>query len=209
MFKQVLFSLSLFTLVTTQAQTVSLKKNVFAGGLNEIQFAIKKYSCNEIILTTDNGDLKKESNCWYNFIPKDTGYTIIDVNIKRGKHLKKVDILILFIKEPNTYFFIGPTKGGLTSKIIFANQEYVRVESFDFGCSYYYPFTIDSFLVQINRNGATIFQKWNSGSLLSDEVKLAFHQLEVNDNVLISDVTGQTPIRRRRIESKTIYTVTE
>ena len=120
-----------------------------------------------------------------------------------------MDILILFIKEPNTYFFIGPTKGGLTSKIIFANQEYVRVESFDFGCSYYYPFTIDSFLVQINRNGATIFQKWNSGSLLSDDVKLAFHQLEVNDNVLISDVTGQTPIRRRRIESKTIYTVTE
>jgi hypothetical protein len=170
---------------------------------------LKNMPATKLFLTTNNGDLKKTTNCWYNFFPKDTGYTVIDVNIKRAKQLKKVDSLTLFIKEPNTYFFIGPTKGGLTSKTILANQEYVRVESFDFGCSYYYPFTIDSFFVQINRNGATIFQKWNSGSHLSDEVKLAFHKLEVNDNVLISDVTGQTPIRRRRIECKTIYTVTD
>lgn len=207
--KHILFSFSFCALVTTQAQIVSLKKTVFAGGLNEIQFAINKYSCNDIVLTTNNGDLKKVTDCWYNFVPKDTGYTVIDVNIKRGKQLKKVDTLTLFIKEPNAYFFIGPSKGGLASKNIFTINEYVRVESFDFGCSYYYPFTVDSFFVQINRNSVTIFQKWNSGNHLSDEVKSAFHKLEVNDNVVISDVTGQTPIRKRRIESKTIYTVTK
>ena len=209
MFKQILLSFSLFTLATTQAQIVSLRKTVFAGGLNEIQFANKKYSCNEIVLTTNNGELKKETNCWYNFIPKDTGYTVIDVNIKKGKQLKKVDTLTLFVKEPTAYFFIGPTKGGLASKNIFAINDYVRVESFDFGCSYYYSFTVDSFFVQINRNSAIIFQKWNFGNHLSDEVKSAFRKLEVNDNIVISDVTGQTSIRRRRIDSKTIYTMTE
>ena len=209
MFKQILFSFSLFTLITTQAQIVSLNKPVFAGGLNEIRFSIKKYTCNEIVLTTNNGDLKKKTNCWYNFIPKDTGYTVIYVNIKRGKQLKKVDTLILFIKEPDAFFFIGPTKGGFTSKTIFTNNEYVRVESFDFGCSYYYPFTVDSFFVQINRNGAIIFQKWNAGNHMSDEVKSAFRKLEGNDNVVISDVAGQTPIRKRKIVSKAIYTITE
>ena len=153
--------------------------------------------------------MKKETNCWYNFVPKDTGYTVIDVNIKTGKKLKKVDTLTLFIKEPNAYFFIGPTKGGLVSKNTFATNEYVRVESFDFGCSYYYPFTIDSFFAQIIRNSVIVFQKWNSGNHLSDELKLAFQKLEINDNVLISGITGQTPIRKRRVESKTIYTITE
>jgi len=209
MFKQILPGFFLLALVTTQAQTVSLKKTVFAGGLNEIQLAIKKYACNDIVLTTTNGDLKKVNNCWYNFIPKDTGYTVIDVNITRRKQLKKVDTLTLFIKEPKIYFFIGPAKGGLASKNIFAFNEYVRVESFDFGCSHYYPFTVDSFFVQINRNGRTIFQKWNFGNHLSDEVKKAFHNLEANDNVVISHVTGKTPIRRRKMEGETIYTITQ
>jgi hypothetical protein len=199
----------LFTLVATQAQIVSLKKPVFAGGLNEIQFAIKKYSCNEIVLTTNNGDLKKETNCWYNFIPKDTGYTVIDVNIKKGKQLKKVDTLILFIKEPNVHFFIGPTEGGLTRKNVFVANEFIRVESFDFNCSYYYPFAVDSFFVEVTRNSNIIFQKWNFGNHLSDEVKLAFTKLEANDSVVISGMTGKTLLGKRRIKGKTIYTVSD
>ncbi|MBS1734092.1 MAG: hypothetical protein JST02_12420 [Bacteroidetes bacterium] len=209
MYKQILFSFCLFTLVATQAQIASLKKSVFAGGLNEIQFVIKKYSCNEIVLTTNNGHLKKETNCWYNFIPKDTGYTVIDINIKKGNQLKKVDTLVLFVKEPTVYFFIGPTKGGFVSKSIFAKNDYARVESFDFGCSYYYPSTVDSFFVQINRNDNVIFQKWNFGNHLSNEVQSAFNKLEVNDTVLISNVNGQTPIRRRTIQSAAIYSITE
>jgi hypothetical protein len=207
MSKQILFSFLLFTLVTTQAQIISLKKPVFAGGLNEIQFTIRGYSCNEIILTTNNGDLKKETHCWYNFIPKDTGYTVINVNIRKGKQLKKVDTLILFIKEPNVHFFIGPTEGGLTRKDIFVANEFIRVESFDFNCSYYYPFGVDSFFVEVTRNSTIIFQKWNFGNHLSEEVKSAFNKLEANDNVVISGITGQTLHGKRRIKSKTIYTI--
>ena len=207
MFKRILITLLFLSIVYAQAQIASLSKPVFAGGLNELNFTINQYSCDNIVLTTNNGDLEKKTNCWYKYYPKDTGYTVIDVYLKKGKKLKRVDSLILSIKEPTAYFLIGQSKGGIVKRNKFITQDYVRVESYDFNCSQHYPFLIDSFFVQIVRNSSIIFEVWNHGNKLSHELKQEFENLQLDDQIIISNISGYTPFRRRLIESITVFTI--
>lgn len=211
--KKIFLGLLLWNSVTVEGQVVSINKAnqgvAFAGGLNEIQFSFKKYTCNNIFLSTKNGSLKKQTNCCYQYIPVDTGYATIEVKVREGGKIKKLEDFKILVKEPNTYFFIGPSKGGDVKKGTLEFNEYARVESFDFNCSYYYPFSIDSFNVQIKRDGIDIFHIWNRGNHFNENLTSAFRQTQKNDSVIISEIVGRTPIRKRKILTQTVFNIIE
>jgi hypothetical protein len=199
------FIIFILSIQICAAQVVSITRpanNIaYADGFNEISINVKGYSFANLIVSTNNGTIKNKAKGWFDFSPTDTGFATIKVQTKQKNKVLNIGEVKMIIKNTEPKFFIGQSCGGQVKKEMIMAQDYVRINTFELGCVFYYPFTLDSFFVQILRDSSIAFEKWNKGNQLNEEIKSGFRNTKAHDVIIITNITGQTINRKRRLDN--------
>ena len=184
----ILYSLSLTTYSQKFSVSNEANNTAYVHLPNPIKIAVERYSCNSLLITTDNGRIEG-NKCTYTFYPENIGAAKIIIKSRINGKVKKIGEYVFRILDlPLPYLKIGPFSGGTAKRAVFANQQFVRTEDSNPACYDVCNFQIDSFNIQITNNKNVVFEHTNIGNKLDDSVVNAFHNLLDKDIVFITKI---------------------
>ena len=208
----ILFSFQVYGFTQTSDFIFVYKKVAYVAGLNEMHVEVMGYSCKSLIFSTNDGRLEKSPNsCWFNFYPRDTGLAKITVMTKNNKKLKEIGQFEILVKDVNPFFHLpfAQWNSDEISKSTIASVTFVNAETYELGCTYYFPISLDSFTVTVMRDQNTLFSKVNMKNRIDTETNIAFQNLKCGDKILFSNIYGKGPDRRQRLIKSKTYSIIE
>ena len=150
-----------------KALLASLRQNVvFEGMPNPITIMIENCGCNDVVVTTDNGSLKRYDNCSYDYTPSRTGLSQIIVRRKGSK--ASSNILLRVNPRPRPVASLAKIPGGNIRKGVLEIQLGLLAGwiDYDFKATY----RVEHFMVTMLREGKIIFTRYNKGAKFEEEV---------------------------------------
>jgi len=195
----IIFTLVLAQSYCTHAQhhiVSNPKQNIIYYGIpNPLQVMVEGYKCNDIIVTTDNGQIEQiGSDCNYIIDATDTGKATIKILSKKSSH-KVLGITTLRVHHlPDPQAMIGTKPGGDISR----NEMRVHIgliamlHGFDIEARY----VITKYVVTIFRKGKIYYLKNCDNARFPTDVKDEFEKIEVGDSILFSEIKCKAPDSR-------------
>lgn len=164
------------------------RMNVAYVGLdNPLTIVAEGYSCSQVVVSCNNGELKKMSDCKYFFLPEKEGTSDIFVKVKTSTGLKQIGIKKYRVKTiPRPRVTIAGKTGGKIAIEIFKVQKgpLMAFENFDFE----YSAIITKFKIEIVRNSQVLYSGENKGPFFNDSILNQIQNLKAGDKVFITNV---------------------
>ncbi|GEM_PF-1735285 len=184
-----------------KAQTITNEKMniVYRGVPNPISVSIPNYSCDELIVEVDAGELQQvgDSGCSYDYMAKDgTPNSIIFkvfVKTKKGKE-KKLEAKFRVKTIPPPEASIGRKRNAeISHAFLKANLGMIAyLSGFDIEAVY----RVTNFNYAIIRNDKVIKNGTNESAKFDDKTKTDFSCLEPKDKVLFYNISCKAPDSR-------------
>lgn len=171
-----------------KALLASLRQNVvFLGMSNPITIMLENCDCNDVLVTTDNGTIKRYDDCSYDYTPLRAGLSQIIVRKRGGKG--STNILLRVNPKPKPVASISKIAGGGIRKNVLEVQTGVMAGWVDY--DFKTEFKVDHFMVTIMREGKILFTRYNKGARFEEEVGRWLKVTKVGDKVLVYDIEAK------------------
>jgi hypothetical protein len=166
------------------------KMNVaYVGVDNPMTIVAGQYSCDQLVVSADNGTLKSLGDCRFDFHPKKTGMVDIVVNARTSKGLKQVGTTRFRVKSmPEPHAAIAGKSGGDISTAAFKEQLGVSMLFED--VDYDIKGAVTVFRISFLYVEGEVFKAENSGAIFSPEVRDAMKKLRAGDKVIVEGIRG-------------------
>jgi len=166
----------------------SLRQNVvFEGIVNPITIMIENCGCNDVLVTTDNGTIKRYDNCSYDYTPSRTGLSQIIVR-KKGTKASN-NILLRVNPRPRPVASIAKMPGGTIRKGLLEIQLGLLAGWIDYDFKTTYK--VEHFMVTIVRDGKIIFTRYNKGAKFEEETGRWIKAAKHGDELLFYDIEAK------------------
>jgi hypothetical protein len=184
------------------------KMNVaYVGVDNPLTIVVEGYSCSQVVVSCNNGELKKTSDCKYFFLPEKEGTSDIVVKVKTSTGLKLIGIKKYRVKIiPNLQVAIAGKTSGKIAIEIFKVQKGPSIIFENF--NYEYPAIVTQFKFEIIRNNQALYSDKNNGPFFNEAILNQIKNLKAGDKVLITDISVARPpnfCSRRRFNGAEFY----
>lgn len=186
----------------SQRAVVSMmKENIaYLGVHSPIKAIIENLPCDSCFLTTDNGIIKKEEDCFFYINPSMLGEALIFVNKIVGIDTIAVDTQIIRVQtfpENSIIARVNNQTHGTVSKLQLIAQlgVFASLDIVDININY----KVLNYRVFIIRKNSALFIINNEGRKFNDAVIDAFKTLQSGDEVIITGIIAVGPdnIERR------------
>ena len=167
---------------------------VYMGVINPLTIVSDSYPCDQLIVTTDNGEIEKNDYCSYSYMPQKDGTSKISVfNSKK----QLINETIFRVKRiPNPIIQInGHNNGEIKKNVLVASLGITTMlTGFDFDAR----FVVMHFKIELIQNNQITFSREIDGPRFNEEIINAFKSLNNGDRMLISNITAKGPDSRLR-----------
>lgn len=166
----------------------SLKQNVVELGItNPLQIIGENSSCNQLVVSTDNGSIKRTGPCQYDYTPARLGLAQIIVFANGPK--SGTNYLMRVVAGEKTIPIGAASIGGLSSGFIARGnlqaQQGIALRSTDGAVP------IKGYQLQIVRNGDVVFKRYTKGNKFVNEIYVAIAKAQRGDLLLVYDIYGE------------------
>jgi hypothetical protein len=176
-----------------QVAIMADKMNIAYLGLNNpLTIVAANYPCDEISVTTDNGSIRKNEDCGYDFYPAKAGIANILVFNKGKEEIGAQKYRIKYLPAP-TGRVAGKT-GGSVGLAEFKAQ--IGIAAYLDGFDFQAHFAVSGFKIGVYRAANLIYDHLNKGARFDSSTRSFFQTLQINDRVLFSDVRCACPDNR-------------
>jgi hypothetical protein len=189
------------------SQTIAIeniKQNVANPGLeNPLNIVVEGIPCDQVAVVTNNGTMKYEGDCHYVFIPHRVGEASIVIFKINGKDTVQLAEQKYWIKSwPVPEAVIGDKKSGTMGLGQFKAQNGIiaPIGIFDINGT----FAVQSFRMQIVRNGEVVASVLNDGSRFEEKARAQMDKIQVNDQVIFDQIKVRMPGQDGAITVNTI-----
>ncbi len=191
-----------FLSISTLGQTTVVSNDrmniCYLGVPNPLSIVCEGYSCTDIKVSVDNGTLKKEEPCHYEFNPRQIGKAEVSVyTVKRGDTiiLGRSILRVKALPLPTAMLAGGGTLNGIITKA--ALQRILGViavlDGFDFDAK----FIVTDFVLILVSSKTEIKQYVSTkGPFITDEMKEGLSKLQSGDVLCIKDIKCRLPDRQ-------------
>lgn len=174
---------------------------------NPITIVVEGVPCQEIYATTNNGQLKKYSNCSFGYVPSKVGQGSIFIYRKTGSDSVSIKEQLVRIKRiPDQKAYIGRiNKGSMPiGELRAQNGVSVPIESFDIDAN----LNVRSYRLSLFRRGEMMATCINEGNRFGSAAHTILDIAAVGDKVLIEEIFIQYPGERvARMSEDIIVTI--
>lgn len=148
---------------------------------------VEGYPCSAVVLNTDNGSLEKNS-CYYSLHSAKFGLAKIQVSIKKGNRLKKIEELTVAVDSfPPPWAYVGGQRGGNIRKGAMAAQ-YGVIAGTDPILGFELHVKVAGFTIIILRKDSVIFCRSANNNLFDADTKEKLKTLQKDDLVLFTKI---------------------
>ncbi|MGN6435026.1 MAG: hypothetical protein ACTHMM_00775 [Agriterribacter sp.] len=180
---------------------------------NPVSVVVDGAACSSLVIKTDNGTVSSVTQgdffCNCTIIPERPGIATVTVYKKSQSKLKKVGIMAFRVRSlPLPEAMIGNIGGPFCRKKVLIAMGGVRVIQTNSNiCAAY---SVQSYKTTLIRNDSIIAQVTNLGAVYNEELLKHLQNIEINDQVIISDIVimyyDGDPMA---LQKQLIYTITE
>lgn len=188
-------------------QTIAIENKrqhiAYPGWDTPLNIVVEGIPCDQIAVVTNNGTMKYEGDCHYVFIPQKVGIAsivILKINGKDSVQLAEQKYLIKSWPVPEAV--IGDKKSGTMGSGQFKAQDGILapIGIFDINGT----FAVQSFRMQIVRNGEVVASVLNNGSRFEEKTRAQMDKIQVNDKVIFDQIKVRMPGQEGAITVNTI-----
>lgn len=189
-----LFLLQPFSAHAQQCVVANEKMNVVYVGIpNPMKIVAENRSCDDLVVRTDNGKVERstESPCLFYAVPEKPGIMIFKVSAGKAKEqlLQELRFRAKLIPSPEARV-AGKTGGSILRNVMKAQ---VGITAGLTNFEYDVRFTIDTFTVDISRDGKSVFSEHTKGNRFSEAARNAFNTLQSGDAIVFSGIVAIGP----------------
>ena len=178
--------------IYAQKLTFSLLRQpqtAYLGMENTMSCMVEGVSCESIILSTNNGSIKKFSACYYVYKPSTTGDVKIRVSKNANNKFKKIGEFSILVRNiPDPVAWVGGLSGGYIRKDALNAQEGIGSCLPTF-LGIYVNYEVKSFVITAIRKNEQLFFKSYNNNMFSPEIHELFKTLQKDDTVLFSSIS--------------------
>lgn len=180
--------------VSGGAFAVALQRSniAYEGVWNPLKIVVENLGCNQLIVTTDNGEMKQRVGCTFDYRPARPGTALLMIKKKEAGVLKEIGKVKYEIKAlPMPEAGIGGMHGAVYDAGFFKTHTglFAVVPGFEIEVA----FRIKSYTVAVIRSGQLIFSKVNNQATFEPAVKKVLQGLQAKDEVVFSDIACLYP----------------
>jgi predicted nucleic acid-binding Zn finger protein len=160
---------------------------VYVGVDNPITAVVENCSCDSIVLTTDNGSIKRTGNCQYLLSVKKTGKT--KISVKRLAYVDTINVgytLYNAVKVPDPVVSLSGFKSGsMINKALLRQGGLIpHLENFGFT-----PETrITEFKIVVLRQDSVLWCKKIIGNMIKKELDDYIDELKESDVIIFCEI---------------------
>ena len=192
--RQILFLIFLFLqfgtaeLFSQNVAIENLKQNIAYPYLdNPMNIIVEGIPCDEIIVSTDNGEVKSKGNCKYIFHPHEVGVASIFIHrVEQGDTIQIKERKYRIKPWPIPDASLSGNGSGKMGYGEFKAQQGVSAPSVGFDINARFP--IKSFRMQIIKRDGSILSVQNQGGRFEIEAKNLILNIERGDKVLFDKI---------------------
>lgn len=182
----------------------NLKQNIAYPYLdNPMNIIVEEIPCDEIYVSTNNGEMKSKGNCEYIFHPDEVGMASIFIyKIEKGDTIQIEERKYRVKRWPISKARIGRINSGKIGLTEFKVQRgvIVPVENFDISANY----KVVSYRLQIVRGQDLIGEEVNIGGKFEEKTKKLILKTERGDRIIVDEIKILTPGSKEKIEIEDI-----
>lgn len=166
------------------------RMNIAYLGLNNpLTIVAADYPCDEISVTTDNGAIRKNEDCGYDFYPAKAGTANILVFNKGKGEIGSRKYRIKYLPAP-----IGRVAGKTGGSVALAEfKAQIGIVAYLEGFDFQARFAVSGFKIHVYRAANLVYDHLNEGARFDSSTRSFFRTLQINDRVLFSDVRCKYP----------------
>lgn len=186
------FLMSVSNVSYSQFASISFSNNnvIYNGDEALMTISISNYDCSQVYAKSDQGIVKKYRDCYYSFIPNETGKGRIKVY-----YIMAADTILTGILEFDIYDRPGP-KAELNGKIKgeikkeFLNREDSITGFFHINNKRWGNCDISNFQVIITRDNKIVFTHYNLSAKFDPSIKSALLTSQPGDRISFINIRG-------------------
>jgi len=183
-----IMSVAALTAHAQKTLLASLRQNVvFEGMPNPITVMIENCGCNDVVVTTDNGTIRRYDNCSYDYTPSRTGLSQVIVRKKGSK--TSSNILLRVNPRPQPVASLAKLPGGGIRKSVLEIQLGLLAGWIDYDFKTTYK--VEHFMITMLREGKIIFTRYNKGARFEEEVGRWIKAAKQGDGILFYDIEAR------------------
>ncbi|MFK7771774.1 MAG: GldM family protein [Saprospiraceae bacterium] len=204
--RQILFLIILFLqfgtaeLFSQNVAIENLKQNIAYPYLdNPMNIIVEGIPCEEIFVSTDNGEVKSKRNCQYIFHPHEVGVASIFIHmIEKGDTIQIKERKYRVKRWPKPVASLSGNKSGKLGIGEFKAQLGIsaRIENFDIDARC----KVISFELQIIRGKNLIREVINNGGRFEEKTKKIIFKVEKGDRIILDKIMVLMPGSKDKIE---------
>lgn len=194
------FQIGISKSYTQMVAIENLKQNIAYPNLDHpMNIIVEEIPCDEVFVSTNNGDIKSEGNCEYVFNPSEVGVASIFIHkIEKGDTVLIEERKYRIKRWPRTNARIGRINSGKMELAEFKIQRGViaPVENFDIDANY----KVISYRLHIIRGNDLVGEAFNKGGKFEDKTKNLILLAERGDRIIVDEIKILTPGSRLKME---------
>lgn len=189
---------------TLFAQEVAIdidSKHIYLGRSNKINVHVEGVPCEEIIVTTINGEIKGE-DCAYNLIVREGIQTNIDVYRLLGKDttlLRSTRVYVMDLPKPKVSCAVYPD--GVISLELLKRTPGLQAWVGDWRILGCIPYKVVSFHVIVMRGEQLLYSEKHKSNKFSKAFDLACETFESGDKLYFLSIDAKGPLGKERANS--------
>jgi hypothetical protein len=185
---------SFYNKIYSQNFTISALKQpqtVYLNLDNYLSCTVEGLRCNSIILSTNNGLIKKISPCKYLYRPLRTEDTKIIISKKINNNINRIGECFLPVRNiPVPHAAIGGLEGGFISKGALNAQAGIGAYPAPF-LGFELNYLVKSFVVTATRSNNFLFFYYSNSQIFTSELHNKFDSLQKDDRVVFSSIIAE------------------